>query len=159
MSDAIRIVALAFSPGYACSRRRAIVVSSACACSGETPSRRRPVAFHEARLPVDQALRAVAKRERHPQLTILLVRELEAGRHDADHGVRLAVGDDRLADDPRVCAVAPLPESLAQEHHLVAAALVLLQMKQAADEGLHAERVEELCGDHLPMDELRLAAP
>jgi hypothetical protein len=35
-------VRLAFSPGYASSRRSAIVASSARACSGETPLRRRP---------------------------------------------------------------------------------------------------------------------
>ena len=59
---------------------------------------------------------------------------------------------------PGIGAVATLPERMAQEHHLIAAALVLVRTKRAAEERLHVERVEELGGDHLSHDELRLAA-
>jgi hypothetical protein len=93
-----------------------------------------------------------------PEL-IPLVWELEAGRHDANHGVRLAVRRNRLPDDRGICTVATLPERITQEHHLVAAAFVLLRTKPAAEERLHVERVEKPGRDHLSRDELRLAPP
>ena len=47
---------------------------------------------------------------------------------------------------------------MAQEHDLIAATLVLVWTKRAADERLHVERVEEFGGDQLSHDEFRFPA-
>jgi hypothetical protein len=58
---------------------------------------------------------------------------LEAFRHHANHGARLAVEVERLADDFRVATEARPPKAIAENDDAVAAGLVFLIRKYAAE--------------------------
>src|SRR5207237_3937242 len=78
--------------------------------------------------------------DRRPQLLVVR-REVERGRHDADDGVIAAVHMDRRADDwPR--AEPPHPQLVAEDRDELAAWLILLRRERAAGERPHAEHVQ-----------------
>jgi hypothetical protein len=82
-------------------------------------------AGHPGRQPGEHAqgfalavLQARGQIQRRPQLGVADPerRELEPRRHDADDGVGLAVEGERLADDLRISAEAPLPQPMGEHH-------------------------------------------
>ena len=88
--------------------------------------------------------------DRRPQLLVVR-REVERGRHDADDGVIAAVHVDRRADDwPR--AEPPHPQLVAEDRDELAAWLILLGRERAAGERPHAEHVE-VVRRHLAADD------
>jgi len=92
----------------------------------------------------------VARGERQPQ-GVVPPREIEAGRHDADHGVGRAVQTQGAAEDPLVPPEDLRPQAVAEEHHRLAPVLV---GKPPPERRLDAQRAEELRLDpgrrHLP---------
>ena len=83
--------------------------------------------------------------ERDPQL--LVHREGESRRHDADDGRRLAVDADAFADDVAAGPEIALPELVADERHLLGARLVVGGGKIAPDHRGDSEDAEEIGGD------------
>ncbi len=84
------------------------------------------------------------ERERGPEVDLVSRREGEAFTHDAHDGIALGVEKNLAAEDARVRSELTLPESMAQEHHLVASRLSLLDGERAAERGLRAEKGKEL---------------
>ena len=95
----------------------------------------------------DVAAAALLRRRdrRHPQLGV--GRELDAGRHHADHRGRLAVDADRQAEHAAIAAVARLPQRVAEDHHALGARLVVAAPEAAAEEHRLAQDVEGVGGD------------
>ena len=85
---------------------------------------------------------------------VALVENLEAGRRHADHGERLAVQRDGLADDRRVAAEARMPQALA-DHDDVGARARIVVAEGAADQQWNAQQGEELLRDGLARDAFR----
>src|SRR5207247_5944701 len=83
--------------------------------------------------------------------------EVEAFRHDADHGERLAVDADVPADRVRVAAELRLPQRVAEDDLLALTDLAVLLGERAADRRRHAEQPEERRGDHVDADARRRA--
>ena len=71
-------------------------------------------------------------------------REVERRREHAHHRVRRVVDDERRADDRGIAVEAALPQSVAEHHGLGAVPGALLGIERAAEQGLHAEHVEEV---------------
>ena len=71
-------------------------------------------------------------------------REVERRREHAHHRVRRVVDDERRADDRGIAVEAALPQSVAEHHGLRAVPCALLGSERAAQQGLHAEHVEEV---------------
>ena len=74
---------------------------------------------------------AISEMRRHPEL-VALARIVEPGRHDADDGEGLAVGDHGAADDRAVAPEPSLPQRMTEQHHVVAARGRLLAAKRAS---------------------------
>ena len=87
-------------------------------------------------------LELLVDRERHPHLEVGL-QEVEAARQHPDDRERLAVDEERLADDARVAAVAALPQPVGQDDDPVPARHLLLGQEGAAHGRPHAEHREE----------------
>jgi hypothetical protein len=78
---------------------------------------------------------------------LLVVREVEIRRHDADDGSGGAVDADGLADDARIAAEVGLPERVTEDDGLVHAGLVLLGEEITPEHGGDAEGAEEVPRD------------
>src|SRR5262249_5265354 len=68
-----------------------------------------------------------------------------------------AVELNRPADQMRIAAQTPLPDSMAQNHHALAAESVFVFRERAPDRGMSAERGEKIRRHALPIEALRLA--
>ena len=84
---------------------------------------------------------------------------LETRRHDTGDGEQPPVDVDLRADDRRVAPEPAPPQSLRQEHGVLASRRKLLGSEAAAERRLHAKHAEEIRRDHLADDELWLARP
>ena len=85
--------------------------------------------------------------------------DADVRRHDADHGVRLAVERDWLADDARVGGEAAAPQALTEQHDLRPAGLVLPRLERPSEQRLHPED-QEVTGRHTSADQtFRLRLP
>ena len=86
--------------------------------------------------------------ERHPELSARLGQfegaDGEAVRHHADDREGFLVQRDRLANDPWIASVSPLPEPVAQDHFGLHVAQAGSNGKRAAQEGRGAEHGEEV---------------
>jgi hypothetical protein len=71
--------------------------------------------------------------------------EVEVGRHDAEHLVRLTVHLDRATDNPGIATEAALPQSVSQNHYLCLLP-ILLHRERATDERIHAHHGEQAGG-------------
>jgi len=89
---------------------------------------------------------AIPERKRGPELSVGRPesRKFEAGRHDADHGVRLGVQLDAPPHHAGVAAELVLPELVAQDEDVVSAWLVLAGREGTAERRLHAQDVEQI---------------
>ena len=74
--------------------------------------------------------------------------EIECGSDDADHHVRIAAQRDGFAQNLRIAGKAPLPATLAEDHHLLAFRQVLLLCERTSAQHRRAEEAEEV-GTHL----------
>ena len=92
----------------------------------------------------------VIDRERRPQpgglgkVFGVIGRELEAGRHDADHHHRDAVDADRVIQDAGIAGEAPLPELVAEDRNRRTAFVLFIRGEAAAERRLHAKRGEQV---------------
>ena len=95
----------------------------------------------ESRCPI----RFRQRRKRQPQL--LVVRILEARRHDANHRRRHARYPDRAPDDTRIRAITGAPRLVAQDGDRRRPGAVVGLHEPSSDNGLHAEELEHVPGD------------
>ena len=79
---------------------------------------------------------------RHPEVYLAADGGAHAGRHDADHGVGLAVEQDRAAQDGGVAIVVALPEAMA-EHHAADLGAFFLTGEDASQKRLESQDLEE----------------
>src|SRR5689334_22441077 len=93
---------------------------------------------------------------RKPQLYLALGKE-ESARHHADHRERFAVEIDAAIDDAWVAIEPSLPKRVAQHDDVFAADLIFIRCERAANCRLHAEQIENVRGDELSFETLRLA--
>ena len=93
--------------------------------------------------------------DRRPQLDA--ARELEVGRHDADHREAAVVERHLLIEDAGVAAEAPLPERVAEHGDRLRARLVFVIGEEAAPQGIDAQRLEQLSRHHAAGQPLGLA--
>ena len=77
-----------------------------------------------------------------------LSREPEDGGHHSDYGQRLAVGGELLADDVGVRGEAALPKALTYDDDSAAAAILVVGLKNAAQDWLHAQDWKQAGGGH-----------
>src|SRR4030095_1246135 len=84
--------------------------------------------------------------------------EPEARRHDADDGVSLLVGPDRLSQHVRPAAEVALPGAVGEQRDPRAPLFALLGPERAAEHGRDAERPEETSRPLTPLYHLRLIA-
>jgi len=92
-------------------------------------SRRQPSEHHQ---PACAALLTDGEfRERQPQ--VLVLRELEAPRHDADHRVRPRIDLDAASDDGRIAVVAALPEIVGDQHDRLGAGAIVVRHEAASE--------------------------
>src|SRR5471030_288546 len=106
--------------------------------------------------------------QRHgpPQLYVFAVRQrvvvaahvLNARRHDAQYLVGRSRQSQRTADDVRVAAHAPLPETIAQDDGLSGAFQFVARLKGAAQNRREAQGFEEAGGDGHGLETLGLVA-
>ena len=73
-------------------------------------------------------------------------REAEAGRHDADDGVDATVKARRFPDQVAGTAEVGLPGLIAENSHIVTSRLLLAGQERTAQDGMHAEDIEEIIG-------------
>jgi hypothetical protein len=123
--------------------RWATTLSSARACSGVRSSASRP-RTHQVVL-VAPRFRRGGQRQGQPGLRA--VGELEAGRGDADHLVRLAVHEHGPSQHGRAPEAA-LPEGVAQDHLVALPRPPFVTREGAPGRGHDAERLEEARRDH-----------
>ncbi len=100
-------------------------------------------------------------RERHPELR-RVAQTLEAGRHDADHGVlpRRAAERERAPEDLRIGAESALPQTVAQNDHVRRLGHeVLVGLKHAAARRRHAQQRKVRRRDEFSVDALGLLGP
>ena len=84
--------------------------------------------------------------------------KVEAGRHDADDEMVAAVEGNRPADDGRIRAELPLPETVAQDGDIGLSWPALFGQERASEHGVHAEDREQ-AGRHAHGDQhLRVLA-
>ena len=93
-----------------------------------------------------------SQRDRHLDVAH---REEEVARRDADDRERLAVQRQAAADDRRIAAEAPLPETVGQHDDLLVAGGVVRAREQAAGRRPGAERLEEVARHAQPGHALR----
>ena len=80
---------------------------------------------------------------------------VEAARRDADHGERVAVDLDRLAEDVVAAGEAPAPVVVAEDRERVAGDRVVVRRREEpADRGLHAQDLEVVARDELAVGAL-----
>jgi hypothetical protein len=84
--------------------------------------------------------------ERRPDVDVRARREIEFGGHHADHGVRLGVELNRLADRRRRSTVVPLPEGAAQHGDPVGAGCAFLGGEGAAEHRVGSQHPEHVRG-------------
>src|SRR6266404_4687822 len=105
--------------------------------------------------------------ERDRQPGVCFVRKIEAVGHHSNHRARVPFDFDRLADDCRISAEAPLPQSMTQDHRRAACrsalaaeheASCLVWQKRTSQHWLHLECVEQTPGDSRDADAIRLRA-
>src|SRR5262245_18120609 len=98
----------------------------------------------------------IVKRERRPYFGFLQ----HAGRvrRYANQGMTATIERDRLADDLRIAAKTPLPQSLADDRHLRCARSFFLRQKRAALNQPDAQSLEEICRHRTADNALRLAS-
>jgi hypothetical protein len=72
---------------------------------------------------------------------------IETWWEHADDGVRLGIERKRTTDNFWIPAEAPLPKAVTQQHYGLDALAILFGQKIAAEQGMHAERLEEIGGD------------
>ena len=82
--------------------------------------------------------------QRHPEFVgrSQQKRALESRRSHTNHGQGGSIQIDRLADEAGVAAELPYPQAVADHHHRMAAGLVLIRQKRAAQLGFHAQNVK-----------------
>src|SRR5262249_55679479 len=78
----------------------------------------------------------------------------EARRHYADDGYALVVNSDCAADDSRVAAEAPLPQTIADDRRRSRAGLVFFFKKMPATGRIHAEQRKQARHDARAIDPL-----
>jgi hypothetical protein len=83
--------------------------------------------------------------------------KIELFRHYAHHVVHFAAEVHALAQHVAAAAEAPLPQPVAQNHHMMRPELVFLLGKRAAQRGLRVQHVEKVGGDAEGAQPLRLA--
>ena len=118
------------------------------ACSNETPSRRRAMAYELPR-PLHGAKLLQRLTVRNQEVGFL-ADDREAGRHHADHRSGPAVGGERHVEHVRAAAKASLPEFVAQHDDRAVAAEILLGRVGAAERRLDAERAKDVGRDGEP---------
>src|ERR1041384_2110504 len=87
--------------------------------------------------------RSAAQRERQVKIVALVGKD-KTGGHDTHDLDRLAVHLHRASDYSRVAPVLSLPQAVAQDHRLIAPALIFLGAEGSAELGPHAHYVEEV---------------
>ena len=115
---------------------------SARACSTVTPGLE---PRHRGHPPSARLAEAGVDGEGQPEGRAL--RDVEATRHDADHEGRVAVDGDRAPHDARIGGVAAAPERVAQHRDRRRARRAVGGGQPAAEDGGHAEGLEETGGD------------
>ena len=118
-------------------------------------ARLQPSDNHERPATRRSRLRREADRQPHVDA---LVEKREAGRHDADDGVRRALRHQRFVEDSRIGAEAAFPQSIADDDRS-GPGDVLRGGESTSTSRLHAENLEELGRDGLRLQLLGLAAP
>src|SRR5262252_595522 len=83
-----------------------------------------------------------------------LWRKLETPRHHANNRVRLAVKNDRLAQDVGIAVIAAQPQGIADDCERLTGIFFLLR-KNAAKYGMHPEGREDTCGETGSEDDFR----
>ena len=78
----------------------------------------------------------------------------ECRRHHAHDRLQCSVQPDTPADDIRLAPEAPLPESVAQQNHVL---LRAFGRKASSDGGFNAQQVEEICCHRAAREQFRLA--
>jgi hypothetical protein len=96
------------------------------------------------------------ERQRGPDLRHA-PRGTESLRKDAHHGERLSVDPDVAAHQLTLSAEAPLPEGVAEHHHLVLPRDPVLRNQEPAQIGRGAHHVEEVRGHSLSPHPLRVS--
>src|SRR5580698_1590420 len=100
-------------------------------------------------------IRIRRERHRHQQfLTIIIVRERETRRQHADDRTTHAVQLDDSADDIRRTSEVPLPKAVAENDGWRRSQPILLLSKVTAHREGRAQEIEQLPGDHRPLDAL-----
>src|SRR5262245_7848468 len=81
----------------------------------------------------------------------------EAGRGDADNGEQHVLESDRLANNCRISAKAPLPEVVTNDRYrLRMFRLIVHRRERSTKQGWHAEHREKVACNFLGTNELRL---
>ena len=95
--------------------------------------------------------------ERHPEVHVL-VRELEARRHNAGDRIFFAIERKRAAENSRVRAHAALPQGITQNHGARGFGPVVLREKIPPADGTHAQHGEQAGGDGRPLQPFGIRA-
>ena len=131
--------------GNCCSSRFVNATISEVACATVTLGARRPIAAHPVRASI--ALIQSFALKTSGTHTSGLLGIAESLRRDADHGVRVSVERDRLADDPAIGAEPSLPQPVAQHHDAAGRLRILVRRESAAQLRRDAEQTPERRAD------------
>src|SRR5262245_9610766 len=84
------------------------------------------------------------RREAHrlPKITVNRP-EYEVARHDADDGELRPIQENRSANHTLISVVAPLPQAVADQHHLRRGSILLLS-KDSSQNGPHSQHGKEI---------------
>src|SRR6202034_4548858 len=82
--------------------------------------------------------------------------EIEFRSQNADDGVAASVQADRLPENVWVRGETALPQSVAQDHLVIAAGLIFFGEESAAHHGACSEHVKEIRSDHFAANFFRV---
>ena len=80
------------------------------------------------------------------------LREPKTGRHHSHNGPRLLIHLNRAAQDVGIAAITPLPQLIAEDHHLFGVGQVLVRGEPAAQDGFDVDQFEKPVRDDEPVD-------
>src|SRR6185369_368526 len=95
--------------------------------------------------------------ERDPQLS--RHRELESRRHNPDHRITVTIQLDCLIDYRSIAAELLLPESIAQQHHLIFPGLLFFRYKSPPERRADSQHGHQVSADACSRDSLWLTSP
>ncbi len=85
----------------------------------------------------------LCKGNRRPQLSLSLIGQTQRSRHDTNDSEVFTAELQTLADNAGIGTEATLPETFANDHHLVASGVILFRQKVSTKDWPNSQRLEE----------------